>query len=95
MSKRSVSPRTVATKVPAPVPPDELEQLLASVEDCCNHAAGIVSATARVIAGDELGLRHDNVPGVYAAALEHVTNDLEVLSDRALKARTTARREGR
>ena len=78
-----------------PAPEKALEELLFTVEDCCSRAAGIVSATARVVAGDELGLRHDNVPGVYAAALEHVANDLEALSDRALKARTAPRREGR
>ena len=90
MSKRRVPPpKSVTAKAPAPVAADDLAQLLHAVEDRCNHAAGIVSATARVVAGEELGLQDDEVPSVYAAALERVARELEALSDRALKARTT------
>jgi hypothetical protein len=89
MSKRRVPPNTDATNVPTALVHGELERLLVTVEDRCNHAAGIVSATARVVAGDELGLNDENVPGVYVAALEHVVGELEGLADRALKARTT------
>lgn len=74
-----------------PVTPEELDALLVAVEDKCNHAAGIVSATARAVAGDELGLQDENVPGVYSAALERVAAELEALSDRALQARTAQR----
>ena len=88
MSKKSVAPAAPTTKVPAPVVPAPLDDLLHAVEDRCNHAAGIVSATARVAAGDELGLHHDDVPSVYTAALEHVASELEALGDRALRART-------
>ena len=67
---------------------ETLEALLVAVESGCNRAAGIVSATARVIAGDELGLQDEEVPAVYAAALEHVAAELAALADRALRART-------
>ena len=89
MSKRRVPPPKPPTaKAPSPLAADDLTQLLHAVEDRCNHAAGIVNATARVVAGDELGLQDDEVPSVYAAALEHVAAELETLSDQALKART-------
>jgi hypothetical protein len=88
MSKTSVSPRPPTPNVPTPAVPADLADLLHHVEVHCNHAAGIVSATARVVAGDELGLQHNDVPSVYAAALEHVAGELEALGDRALKART-------
>jgi len=94
MSKAKVAPKPPTTKVPALVPTD-LADLLHAVEDGCNRAAGIVNATARVVAGDELGLHHDDVPSVYAAALEQLASDLEALSDRALRARTAPRGEGR
>ena len=88
MSRKSVSSTPATTNVPAPAVSAELADLLHHVEDRCNHAAGIVSATARVVAGDELGLHHDDVPSVYAAALEHVADELEALGDRALRTRT-------
>ena len=87
MTRPKVPPKTATTNVPAPMPP-ELADLLHTVEVRCNHAAGIVSATSRVVAGDELGLQHDDVPSVYAAALEHVAGELEALGSRALAART-------
>ena len=91
MSKRRVPPRApVTAKASVPLGAAELVELLNAVEDRCNHAAGIVNATARVVAGDELGLQDDDVPGVYVAALEHVAAELEGLADRALKARTTS-----
>ena len=89
MSRKSVPPKPAAANATPGVPAD-LADLLNAVEDRCNHAAGIVNATARVVAGDELGLQDDDVPGVYVAALEHVAAELEGLADRALKARTAA-----
>ena len=68
MSRTKLASKAPTTKVPTLVVPAVLDDLLQAVEDRCNHAAGIVSATARVIAGDELGLHHDDVPRVYAAA---------------------------
>ena len=68
--------------------PETIEEILIAVEDRCNRAAGIVNATARVVAGDKLGLRDEDVPAVYAAALEHVAAELAALADRALRART-------
>ena len=91
MSRKSVPPKP-ATANATPVVPADLADLLDAVEDRCNRAAGIVNATARVVAGDELGLQDDDVPAVYAAALECVAVELEALSDRALKARTAAGR---
>ena len=90
MSRKSVPPTPATANVPAPAVSSELAELLHTVEDRCNHAAGIVSATARVVAGDELGLHHDDVPSVYAAALAHVADELEALGDRALRARTAS-----
>lgn len=89
MSRKSASPKAPTTNVPTPGIPADLADLLHTVEVRCNHAAGIVSATARVVAGDELGLQHNDVPSVYAAALEHVAGELEALGERALKARTS------
>jgi len=68
--------------------PADLEALLLHVETCCNRAAGIVNAAARAVAGDELTLQDDDVPTVFTIALEHVADELEALSDRALRART-------
>ena len=91
MSKRRVSPRSkpATAKAPAPVAPDELEQLLYAVEDRCSHAAGILNAAARAVAGDELTLHDDDMPTVFAVALEHAAGQLEALSDRALHVRVT------
>ncbi len=71
-----------------PMSPADLEALLLHVETCCNRAAGIVNAAARAVAGDELTLQDDDVPTVFTIALEHVADELEALSDRALRART-------
>ena len=89
MSRRRVppSPKPATAKAPTPVASDELEQLLHAVEDRCNHAAGILNAAARAVAGNELTLRDDDMPTVFAVALEHAAGQLEALSDRALHAR--------
>ena len=88
MSKRRVPPpKTATAKADAPTAPDELAQLLHAVEDRCNHAAGILNAAARAVAGDELTLHDDDMPTVFAVALEHAAGQLEALSDRALHAR--------
>ena len=88
MSKRRVPPpKTATAKAAAPIAPDELAQLLHAVEDRCNHAAGILNAAARAVAGDELTLHDDDMPTVFAVALEHAAGQLEALSDRALHAR--------
>ena len=77
--------------VPQPsLGPEALDALLVTVEDRCNRAAGVASAAARIVAGEELGLHDEDVPTVYAAALEHVAAELEGLADRALRARTAA-----
>ena len=68
--------------------PETVEEILIAVEAACGRAAGIVSATARVVAGEELGLQDDEVHTVYIIALEHVAAELTTLADRALKART-------
>ena len=47
-----------------------------------------MSATARAVAGEELGFQDEDVPAVYAAALEHVAAELAALAGRALRART-------
>lgn len=87
MSKAKVAPKRRTLNVPTPAVSGELEPLLIAVESRCAHAAGIVNAAARVIAGDELGLKHEDVPSVYEAALGAVVGELEELSDRAGKLR--------
>ena len=90
MSRKSVPSTPATTSVPSRAVSAELADLLHDIEDRCNHAAGIVNATARVVGGDELGLQDEDVPSVYAAALDHVAAELEGLADRALKVRTTS-----
>ena len=81
MSKTRITP-------PPPAPDRALEELLFTVEDRCNRAVAVLNATARAVEGEELGLRHDDVPCVFGAALERIAEELETLSDRALRART-------
>jgi hypothetical protein len=84
MSKRSVHQR----KPPTPkVPPPDLSELLTAVESQCNRAAFIAVTTARLLTGAEQSLHVDGVPEVHAAALQRVSDELEGLADRALKAR--------
>ena len=88
MSKRRVPPpKTATAKAVAPIAPDELAQFLHAIEDRCNHAADILNAAARAVAGNELTLHDDDMPTVFAVALEHAAGQLEALSDRALHAR--------
>ena len=93
MSRRSVQrkkPTTNAIRASqlATAVSQAVDELLATVESKCNRAAAIATVTARALTGAELGLQHDDVPSVYAAALANVAGELEGLSDRALKART-------
>jgi hypothetical protein len=89
MSKRQRTPTNPSIPNPTrPAVPADLGDLLDAVESRCNHAAGIVNVTARAIAGDELTLQDEDVPTVFAAALERVAGELEALGDRALRART-------
>ena len=88
MTRRSVQRKPPTTNVSTPAVPDALAELLHRVETCCGRAAGVVNAAARLVAGDELGLQHEDVPTVYTIALEHVAGDPEGLADRALRART-------
>jgi hypothetical protein len=81
MSKARIAPRP-------PAPDKALEELLFTVEDRCNRAVAVINATARAVEGEELGLYHDDVPRVFGAALERIAEELETLSDRALRART-------
>ena len=88
MSKAKVQrKRPILTSPPASVPA-ELADLFGQVETCCNRAAGIVNAAARAVAGDELTLDDDDVPSVFAIALQHTAEELETLGDLALRART-------
>jgi hypothetical protein len=91
MSETRVASKTPTTKGSAPPPPDALEELLFTVEDRCNRAVAVLNATARAVEGEELGLHHDDVPCVFGAALERIAEELETLSDRALKARTAGK----
>jgi hypothetical protein len=81
MSKTRIAPRR-------PAPDQSLEELLTTVETQCARAGTLMRATARVVAGDELGLQDEGGPVVFGSALEHVAGELEALGDRALKART-------
>lgn len=83
MSDQSVPPHPNLT-------PDELGALLVHVENACGRAAGIVNAAARLVAGEALGLHDNEMPALCTVALEHAADELEALSDRALKARTGA-----
>ena len=68
--------------------PETVEEILIATESVANRAAGIVGATARVMAGEELGLEDEDVRAVYAAALERVAAEMAALADRALRVRT-------
>ena len=88
MTKRSVQRKPPTTNAPTPAVRADPAELLTAVESKCNRAAAIATVTARALSGDELGLQHDDVPSLYAAALANVAGELEGLSDRALRART-------
>ena len=89
MTRRSVQHKPPTTNIPAPVAPADLADLLHIVEDRCNRAVAVINATARAVEGDELGMYGDeDVQRMLGASLERIAEDLTVLSDRALKART-------
>lgn len=82
MSKKRVAP-------PRPVLDRSLEELLIAVENCCNRAVSILNATGHAIAGEQVALGDEDVSTVFGAALERIAEQLDSLSARALRARTT------
>ena len=73
----------------APLTPEALADLLHTVEDRCNRAVAVINATARAVGGDALHLyEDDDVQRMLGASLERIAEDLTVLSNHALKART-------
>ena len=82
MSKRSVQ------RKPLPLTTNADPDLLVVVESVCARAGDVMRGAARVVTGSALGLGDEAGPAVFGAALEHVADELEGLSDRALRART-------
>src|ERR1700674_3962792 len=89
MSRTRLAPKAPSAKASAPLTRDALEDLLVTVEDRCNRAIDIINATARAVGGDTLDLYQDDaVQSLLSASLERIAEELTVLSDRALSART-------
>lgn len=76
----------------AGVPLTRMDDLLYAVEGRCTRAVEVLGAVARAITTGEGFLDHEgkvmgDAQTLLGAALEHVGEDLQSLSDRALKAR--------